>query len=75
MARSATKPPARAAKPEPMATPGEVAEVLRVPEHTLACWRSQGKGPAWSKIGRHVRYDWADVDAYRVAQRKTGTAA
>jgi excisionase family DNA binding protein len=47
-----------------MATPGQVAEVLGVPEHTLACWRSQRKGPDFHKVGRHVRYRWADVNAY-----------
>ena len=36
--------------------PGEVAEVLGVPQGTLANWRYQGLGPTYVKVGRHVRY-------------------
>jgi excisionase family DNA binding protein len=57
---------------EPLATPAEVAEYLKIPEHTLAQWRSRGKGPRYSKQGRHVRYDWRDVDAYRDEQSRGG---
>jgi excisionase family DNA binding protein len=52
-------------KPEPLATTEEVAAVLRdVPKHTLEQWRSQGRGPKYIKVGRHVRYRWADVNAW-----------
>lgn len=65
---------AAVAKPEPLATPGQVAEVLGLPEQTLAQWRSQGKGPEYHKIGRHVRYEWRDVEAY-IRSTKAGAAA
>jgi excisionase family DNA binding protein len=48
----------------PLATPKEVAEYYGVPEKTLAQWRSRGIGPRFSKIGRHVRYRWADVEKH-----------
>lgn len=40
--------------------PDEVAGVLGVP----ANWRYQGRGPAFVKVGRHVRYRRRDVDAW-----------
>jgi hypothetical protein len=63
------------AEPEPMATPREVAKVLKVQVQTLSQWRYLGKGPAFHKAGHLVRYDWADVRDYQVAQRKQGAAA
>ena len=59
--------------PEPMGTPAEVAGVLRVSVKTLANWRWLGKGPAWTKAGHSVRYEWADVREYQRAQRKGAT--
>lgn len=41
--------------------PEEVAEMLGVPVGTLANWRYQGRGPAFVKVGRHVRYRRSDV--------------
>ncbi len=53
------------AKPsEQLATTQEVADYLRKPPHTLECWRSRGEGPKYRKVGRDVRYDWADVAAW-----------
>lgn len=58
-------------RPERMATTEEVADYLQLPPHTLEQWRSQGKGPSYSKIGRHVRYEWADVRHWKDAQKMT----
>lgn len=44
--------------------PEQVAEVLGVPTGTLANWRYQRRGPAFVKVGRHVRYRRHDVDAW-----------
>lgn len=64
-----------AAKLEALATPAQVAAFLgEIPEKTLAEWRSQGKGPEYHKVGRYVRYDWADVRAWLAQQRKTMVA-
>lgn len=54
----------------PLATPGDLAEYLGIPPHTLDDWRSRGIGPAWSKIGRHVRYRWADVELWVEQQQR-----
>jgi hypothetical protein len=47
-----------------LATTEEVAGYLRKPAKTLANWRSMGMGPRYRLVGRDVRYDWADVDAW-----------
>lgn len=41
-----------------------VARLLREPIATLANWRSGRTGPAFLKVGRHVRYRRADVEAW-----------
>lgn len=50
-------------------TPKEAASHLRLPERTLAQWRYLGKGPAYHKIGVHVRYDELDLEAWIATQR------
>lgn len=55
--------------------PSEVAEFLRIPEATLAQWRSRGTGPRWRRVGRHVRYRWSDVEAWYDGQPGGGDDA
>lgn len=52
------------AQQKPLARPAEVATYLGVPEKTLTQWRYLKTGPRWSKVGRHVRYRWADVEKW-----------
>ena len=47
-----------------MATPEEVSAYLQIPAATLAQWRYQGKGPAYRKLGRHVRYSWEAISQW-----------
>lgn len=67
---------ATATQRQSLATPSEVAAFLGgdFSEKTLANWRSEGKGPKYHKVGRHVRYDWADVNAW-LAEQVAGTVA
>ncbi len=63
---------------EPLAEPGEVAAYLGIPEQTLAEWRrsdvrTDHRGPRYMKVGRHVRYCWADIDVW-LAERAHGGA-
>lgn len=46
----------------------EVAPMMRVLPQTLPVWRSQGKGPAYLKLGRRVFYRRADILAWMEAQ-------
>jgi excisionase family DNA binding protein len=46
-------------------TPAQAAEVLGIPEGTLAQWRSQRRGPPFIKLeGRLVRYRTRDLEKY-----------
>ncbi|WFE46278.1 helix-turn-helix domain-containing protein [Verrucosispora sp. WMMD1129] len=47
-----------------LAGPPEVATYLNVPEKTLTQWRYLKTGPRWSKVGRHIRYRWEDVEKW-----------
>ena len=59
----------------PLLSSADVAELLDVSERTLEFWRYAGKGPAYVKVGKRVRYRPADVEAYLEAQRQGGDAS
>lgn len=42
-------------------TSGQVSLYLDVPTTTLSNWRYQGRGPAFVRLGGHVRYRASDV--------------
>jgi predicted DNA-binding transcriptional regulator AlpA len=58
----------------PLATAEQVSEFLGVPVATLYQWRYRGIGPRASKIGKHLRYRWTDIESY-VDQQATVEAA
>ncbi|WP_240140255.1 helix-turn-helix domain-containing protein [Streptomyces sp. MUM 178J] len=65
----------RGGLPDRYLTPDDLAEIFDVPKETVYQWRKKRIGPPGFRIGKHLRYDPADVHAY-VAQRKaTETAA
>jgi hypothetical protein len=45
-------------------TERQVAAVLAIAPKTLRNWRALGKGSAWRKYGRLVRYDTQDVQLW-----------
>lgn len=47
----------------------ELAERLHVSLRTLERWRVEGGGPPYTRAGRIVLYDWADVTAWLRARR------
>ena len=47
----------------------QVSMVYSWPLATLRNWRFLGRGPAYSKIGRSVRYDIADLDEFMEKNR------
>ncbi|MBT7597990.1 MAG: helix-turn-helix domain-containing protein [Gemmatimonadales bacterium] len=49
---------------EPLLTPDEVCEILRVPKPTLYSWRYHREGPVATKVGRHLRYRQSDLGAW-----------
>lgn len=52
----------------PLLTTADVAAYLQVPVATLYQWRLHGDGPRAAKVGRHLRYRQADVDAWLDSQ-------
>ena len=55
---------ARAAASELLLTTDQLAERLQVPVATVRIWRHRGTGPNGFRLGRHVRYCAADVEAW-----------
>lgn len=49
--------------------PDQAAAYLGQSPNTLRQWRCQGRGPAYEKRGRSVRYKLSDLDAWRDANR------
>lgn len=47
----------------------EAAEYLGMSRATLRCWRSLGRGPAFHKYSRNVRYSKSDLDAWLALNR------
>jgi excisionase family DNA binding protein len=45
-------------------TPEDLAELLGVPVKTLYAWRHKSEGPPAYRIGRHLRFDAGDVNAW-----------
>lgn len=59
----------RSGLPDRYLTPDEIAEIFGVPLETVYQWRKKRTGPPGFRIGKHIRYDPADVCTY-VASRK-----
>lgn len=49
-------------------SPKELADVLGVPVKTIYDWNLKGTGPKYVRVGRHVRYRPADVEAWLADQ-------
>lgn len=52
-----------------LATINDVSEATQVPVKTLRRWEAQGTGPPAFKLGRHLRYDWADVHRWLASNK------
>ncbi|MBP5893130.1 helix-turn-helix transcriptional regulator [Streptomyces scabiei] len=59
----------RAGLPDRYLTTDDIAVIFKVPKETVYQWRKKRTGPPSFRIGKHVRYDPADVHAY-VTDRK-----
>lgn len=59
---------------EQLMTAIQVSAYLQVPVTTLYNWRYLGTGPACAKIGRHLRYRRADVEAWVTERLQLGGA-
>lgn len=52
----------------------EAAEYLSLSVRTLQQWRLTGGGPAYSKLGRRVRYSRFDLEGFVAANRRAHTS-
>jgi predicted DNA-binding transcriptional regulator AlpA len=52
----------------------ETADMLCVSRRTLPVWRVQGKGPKFIKIGKLVRYERCELDAWMQANTHSSTS-
>ncbi len=48
----------------PLMTVEDVATYLAVPIASVYAWNYRGTGPRRMRVGKHVRYRQADVDAW-----------
>lgn len=53
---------------EPLWTAEDVSTFLGIPVSTLYQWRYRRSGPKASRVGRHLRYNPADVRAWLAKQ-------
>ncbi|MFI6880760.1 helix-turn-helix transcriptional regulator [Streptomyces sp. NPDC050400] len=56
------------ALPQRYLTPVDVANLLGVPVETVYQWRRKRTGPRGFRVGRHLRFDPADVRAWVESQ-------
>ena len=50
-------------------SPEALSSETGIPQRTLAQWRHLGKGPAFTKLGKHIRYRRHDVVAWLDSNR------
>ncbi len=65
----------RGGLPDRYLTPADIAEMFEVPLETVYQWRKKRTGPPGFRIGKHLRYDPADVRAYVTSLKNSATAA
>ncbi len=53
-------------------TPDEVGAYLGIPVGTLANWRYLGRGPAFLRVGRYVRYRQSGLVAWTASLDRPG---
>lgn len=54
-------------------TAPEAAKAYKIPEGTLAKWRHERRGPAYSKAGRKVLYRAVDMEKFLDSTRQETT--
>ncbi|MCF4123653.1 helix-turn-helix domain-containing protein [Antribacter sp. KLBMP9083] len=54
----------------PLLTPEDLGAYLGIPVSTLRDWRTSGKGPCGTWVGKHLRYAVSDIQAWLAQQRE-----
>lgn len=42
----------------------DLADELQIPKSTIYGWKSRGRGPAWVRVGKHLRARRTEVEAW-----------
>ncbi|MEU8855714.1 MULTISPECIES: helix-turn-helix transcriptional regulator [Streptomyces] len=42
----------------------DLADELQIPKSTIYGWKNRGQGPAWIRVGKHLRARRVDVEAW-----------
>ena len=50
------------------------ADLIGLKPTTLAKWRIRGEGPPFHLVGRSVRYDRADIEAWLASRKRNSTS-
>ena len=58
-----------------LGTTKEVAAFLNTKEATVRYWRGTGTGPIFIRVGKHIRYRWADVETWLAQREAASTSA
>lgn len=64
MAATLQQTPTIPTQPNALLDTEQAAEYLRVQVQTLANWRMIGRGPAFVRVGRLIRYRLSTIDAW-----------
>lgn len=65
----------RGGLPDRYLTPEDIAAMFGVPLETVYQWRKKRTGPPGFRIGKHLRYDPADVQTYVTELRRVDADA
>ncbi|MFJ6935913.1 helix-turn-helix transcriptional regulator [Streptomyces sp. NPDC101132] len=71
LAQSDLRATLRGGLPDRYLTPDDIAELFGVPVETVYQWRKKRTGPPGFRVGKHLRYDPADVSAWIAEQKRT----
>lgn len=62
-----------ATDPDALLCEVDAADFLKMSERTLQSWRCEGKGPAFVRVGRAIRYRKPDLIDWIAANKVTPT--
>ncbi|GGR43093.1 helix-turn-helix domain-containing protein [Streptomyces netropsis] len=65
----------RGGLPDRYLNPDDIAEIFDVPKETVYAWRKKRIGPPGFRVGKHLRYDPADVQRYTAELKAADRAA
>ncbi|MEU6492651.1 helix-turn-helix domain-containing protein [Streptomyces sp. NPDC004096] len=65
----------RAGLPDRYLTPEDIAALFGVPIETVYQWRRKRIGPPGFRVGKHLRFDPADVRRWTTERKAADTAA